>query len=482
MVGICAYAGYIPRYRLSRAVISSAMGWFNSDSLTGQKSVANYDEDTISMAVAAGLECLNNYDIKAIDGVYFATTSAPYSERQNAGIIATALDLKENIRSVDISNSLRAGTSALVMACEGVKSNLIKDILVCSSDCRLGKPGSTQEILFGDGAVAFIIGSENVLASFQGSYSLSLDFPGYWRSAFKRFGSNPEDRWVRDEGYTKFTVDSISGLLTKYRLKIEDFAKVIFPAVYPRDHSQIAKKLGLQESQVQDPMTKSVGECGTASALLMLAAALEDAKPDENILVVSYGNGAEALWFQATSQLANKSGTKSLSKMLKTGTELNSYEKYLCFRGILPVETGIRGEVGPTHLPSVWRDRKAILALCGSRCKKCGTPQYPPQRVCVNPSCGAIDQMEEYRFSDRKASLFSYTEDRLAFNITPPQMYGVVDFEGGGRWAFDITDCESGTLQVGMPMGLSFRRKYADELHGIYGYFWKAMPLRDAAK
>ena len=145
-------------------------------------------------------------------------------------------------------------------------------------------------------------------------------------------------------------------------------------------------------------------------------------------------------------------------------------------------EVGTRGETGPTHMPVAWRDRKAILALCGSKCSCCGTVQYPPQKICLNPECRAIDQMEEHRLSERKGTLFSYTEDSLAFNIIPPQMYGIIDFEGGGRWPLDITDCEAGSLQVGMPMKISFRKKYADEAHGIYGYFWKAVPDQDCSE
>jgi uncharacterized OB-fold protein len=86
--------------------------------------------------------------------------------------------------------------------------------------------------------------------------------------------------------------------------------------------------------------------------------------------------------------------------------------------------------------------------------------------------------MEPYRFSDKKGSLFSYTEDNLAFSLNPPQIYGMVDFEGGGRYVFDITDGAAGSLKVGMPVEMTLRRKYADEVRGIYGYFWKAMPLR----
>ena len=86
--------------------------------------------------------------------------------------------------------------------------------------------------------------------------------------------------------------------------------------------------------------------------------------------------------------------------------------------------------------------------------------------------------MEDYRFSDKKGVLFTYTGDNLAASINPPATYGFVDFEGGGRSWFDITDCDLDSLEVGMPLEMTFRRRYLDEARGQHGYFWKAMPPR----
>src|SRR5512137_291538 len=103
MYGICASGGYIPRNRLSRKSMYGAMGWFNAANIAyagGERSVANFDEDSITMAVAAVRAALpKGGDRSAIDGLYFASTSLPYADRQNAGIIATALSLKEGIRA-----------------------------------------------------------------------------------------------------------------------------------------------------------------------------------------------------------------------------------------------------------------------------------------------------------------------------------------------------------------------------------------------
>ncbi len=479
MVGITAYGVYIPRYRLKRKTISEAMGWFSPASLPGEKAVANCDEDSLTMAVAAGMDCLNEVDRSEVDGVYFATTTAPYREREGAAILATALDLPSQIRTADFANSLRSGTAAILSAGAQIQADGGGSILVCAADSRVAKPGSTHELVFGDGAAALLIGKEGVVASLEGSYSVSYDFPDHWRSEGDRFDRALEDRWIRDEGYTRFIPEAISGLLGKYQLKAEDFARVIYPGLYLRDHASIGRRLGFEPGQIQELLLTKIGETGSASPLMMLVWALEGAKPGDRILLASYGSGSQALFFRVSEEIEKRRAKRGFSFYLNSGKELTSYQKYAVFRGIMPVETGFRGEVGTTQLALAWRERKALLAFNGSRCRRCGTPQYPPQRVCVDPDCGAIDEMEDYRFSDKRGTLFTYTEDHLAFSLNPPQVYGAIDFDGGGRFTLDITDCEPGTLKVGMSMEMTLRRKYLDQARGIHGYFWKATPARD---
>jgi len=478
-IGISAYGVYIPRYRLSRKTISEAMGWLGTGALLGEKAVANYDEDSLTMAVAAGTDCLKGVDRAGVDGLYFASTTSPYRERESAAIIATALDLSPNIRTADFSNSLKAGTGAILSAYDSVKAKGVKSILVCGSDYRLGKPGSSQEMVFGDGAAAILLGSSGVIASLEGWYSASYDFPDYRRSEDDKFVRSAEDRFIREEGYAKFIPEAILGLFRKYELEARDFAKVAYPCLNLREHAAIGKRLGFQPNQVKESLFTAIGEAGAASSLMLLVAMLEEAKPGDNILLSSYGNGAEALLFKVSDEIEKVRDRERLKKRLAFKKELTSYEKYLAFRGIIPVEVGSGGEVAPTQLPLTWRERRAILALYGSKCKRCGTPQYPPQRICVNPDCGAVNEMEDYCFSDKRGVVFSYTADHVASSVDPPLLYGMIDFDGGGRFVFESTDCERDLLKIGMPVEMSLRRKYLDKSRGIHGYFWKAIPIRE---
>ncbi len=479
MVGIKFYGAYIPRYRLNHNTIFFAVGFLGTFPAPGENAVANYDEDALTMAVAAGVDCLRGLKREAVDGLYLATTSQPYMVRQNSALVATALDLPPTIKTADFVGSTKAGTTALLSALDTVKAGTANSILVCASDCRLCKPGSPQESLYGDGAASLLVGDDDVIATFEGSYSVSYDFPDRWKATGEKFEHVWEDRFIRDSGYSRFIPEAISGLLKKYNLNIKDFAKIAYPGLYAREHGAIGKQLGAAPNQLQDTLLNAVGDTGSAASLMMLVAALEDAKPGDKILVASFGNGADALFFQVTEKIKNVGERRAVKKHLATKKELASYEKYLAFRNLAPMDLGMRGEITlRTPMSALFRTRKEVLALCGSRCKKCGTPQYPYQRICVNPDCGAVDQMAEYRFSDKKGVIFTYTGDNLAASIDPPSIYGLVDFDGGGRYWFDFTDCDLDSIKVGMPVEMTFRRRYVDEPSGVHGYAWKATPIR----
>jgi len=481
MIGITSYGAYIPRYRLNRKTIFAAMGWFNSGTAAvarGEKAVTNYDEDSITMAVAAATDCLNGVARENIEGFYLCSTTLPYVTRQNAAICAAALDFSPDIRVADFATSPKAGTTALISACESVKSGDTENLLVCAVDSRVGKPGSNMEHTFGDGAAAMMIGSNNVIAEFKGSYSLTRDFPDYRQIQGERFLHYWEERWIRDEGYSKIIPEAALGLAKKYHLQAKDFAKIVIACPVSAVVKDIAKRIGAAPEQIQDDMIATVGDTGTAMPLMMLAAALEEAKPKDKILVLSYGSGSDALYFEVTDHIEQAKTGKGVKGHLKSKKELDNYLKYLVFKDLIPVDVGIRGEEITMARPSVmYREGRTLAALYGSKCKVCNTPQYPKQRVCVNPECGATDQMEDYFFYDKIGRIASYTGDNLAFSYDPPGLYGLIDFEDGGRLYLDITDAELSQLKVGTPVRMTFRRKISDPRRGMYAYYWKATPI-----
>ena len=480
MIGIVSYGSYLPVNRIQRETIFKAMGWLHqAPSMKGEKCVANFDEDSITMAVASSMNCLEDRNRQSIEGLYFATTTSPFTERCGAGIIGTALDINSKISTFDFTGSTRAGTSALISAIHSISSGTAHSALVCASDMRLGKPGSSQELGFSDGAASLLIGDKDVIAEWEGSYSVSYDFPGTWRTANDTTDRAWEDRFGREEGYKKFIIESISGLMDKYKQGPGDINKIVFPGIYPRDHASICRTLGFGPDQIHDHLMNDMGNTGTSYPLMLLISALQEARPGAMIIIAGYGNGCDAMLFKVTDNIERIQKKKGgLKKSLKSKRELKSYEKYLAFRGLISPEGGIRAEAIPyTAMSLAWRDRREILGLCGTRCKECGTPQYPAQKVCVNPDCQAIDKMESYRFSDKKGKIFSFTKDLLSYTPNPPALYAVIDFDGGGRFWFDITDCDLDSLTIGTEVKMTLRRRYVDERGGIIGYFWKAVPI-----
>jgi 3-hydroxy-3-methylglutaryl CoA synthase len=446
--------------------------------LKGEKAVANWDEDSITMAVAAAVDCLKGENKEKVDGLFFSTTSQIYAQRQNAGIIAAALDLNSNTRTADFTDSTKSGTAALLSAADAISAGSLTSCLVTAADCRVSKISSNGDYTYGDGSAAFLLGKGDVIANIEGSYSTTHDLVDRRRLEGERLEHMWEERFIRDEGYMKLVPEAIKGLLKKYSLNLKDFSKIIYACTFAGAHSALAKTLGLSPDQVQDPLLTTVGDTGAAQPLMMLVAALEDAKPGDKIMVVSFGQGCDSFYLTVTNNIVKIKDKKAVKRNLANKAPLGSYEKYLAFRKLMPVEVGIRGEeMVFTSYSLLWRDNREIYGMVGSKCKKCGAPAYPLQRVCANPKCGAIDQMEPYRFADKRASIFTYTSDFLAPSIDPPASYGFIDFEEGGRTLIDLTDCDAKALKVGMPVEMSFRIRYADENRSAINYGWKAVPI-----
>jgi 3-hydroxy-3-methylglutaryl CoA synthase len=478
--GISSCSVYLPYYRLQRETILRNMGWYNpaiAAMARGEKAVANYDEDSLTLAVAAGMGCFQDVDRGEVDTLYLASTTFQNSERSNAAIASAALNLSPAIRTAEFSGCPRSGTSALIAALTGPES---ETVMVCASDSRLGKAGGTLEQLFGDGAAAAVVSTDHVIASLIGHYSVSYDFADLRRLGTDRFVRSWEERWIREAGFSKIIPEAVKGVLDQCGLSINQVSTLIFPSLNVRDHLSMARVLEVEPSQVQEHLIDSVGNTGSAHPMVMLADALESARPGDTILMASYGSGSDALVLEVTEEIVRHQAHNTFRKNLEYKRELEEYTKYLSFKGMLDKEIGIRGEeVAPTSLSLTWREQNAVLRLVGCKCTICQTPQFPRDAVCVNPDCGAVDEMEDYAFSDKSCRLFTYTADHLAYTEDPPALYGMVDFAGGGRYMFDITDCSLESLKVGQPVQMTFRRKYLDTSRGITGYFWKAMPFKE---
>lgn len=480
MIGITSYGGYIPRLRLNRMSIFQNMGWFAPAIIMvaqGERAFCNWDEDSLTMAVAAARDCLIGVDRGSVDGMYLCSTTLPFADRSNAGIVKTALNFQDTMLAQDLTSSLRSGTTGLITALSTVENNATGNVLVVASDKREAKAAYFYEMWFGDGAAALLVGDSNVIAEFKGSYSVSYDFVDHYRGSDNQFDYMWEERWVRDEGYSKIIPEAVGGLFDKLSISMDDVDKFVFPCFFKTEHRKIANKLGAAPDKVADNLHEVCGETGTAHPLVMFVQALEQSSPGDRILLCGFGQGCDALYFEVTENILDLAGRSGITGSLDNRKTVDNYPKFLRFRELLQTEMGIRAEIPTqTAMTVLWRNRKMLLGMVGGKCTACGTPQFPKMDICVNPDCGAVRTQEDYEFADQPASVKSFTGDLLAVSIDPPAVYGMVQFDGGGRFMADFTDCELADVKVGQPVSLTFRRRYVDKDRGFTGYFWKAIP------
>jgi 3-hydroxy-3-methylglutaryl CoA synthase len=483
MVGITSFGAYIPRNRVQRQSIVQANAWFNpaiKGYAKAERSMCSWDEDSLTMAVEAGRGCLSGRDKSKISAVCVASTTLPFGDRQNAGVIATALNLPEEITTLDITSSQRAGTSGLIQALAALGKS--GEALFVATDARQTRAGSVQELLYGDGAAAVTLGAKGVLASLVASQSVAVDFVDHYRAQNREFDYNWEERWIRDEGYLKIVPRAVEGVLAKAKLKGEDISHFILPCVLRGVTARIAANYGLPEGSVRDNLHAVCGETGVAHPLIMLIDALEEAKPGEKLLVLGFGQGCDALVFEATEELAKYNSTQGVKATLARRHEESNYNKFATLNQLLETEKGMRAETdNQTPLTTLYRKRDMLLALVGGRCKSCGTAQFPRSQVCVNPKCNAMHTQEAYNFADLPCKVVTWSADYLTYSVDPPTHYGMVQFDEGGRFLANFTDVDVGGVDTGMDMRMMFRIKDFDHQRGFRRYFWKAAPSETQA-
>ncbi len=470
--GILGFAGYVPRRRLARKTIAEAMAWANpglKGQTRGERAVRAWDEDAVTMAVEAARNC-GLATLPAPDALWLASTTLPFADRDNAAIVVEALGLDAAIDTLDLGSSQRAGTAALAGALKAGQGCQ----LVLASDCREARPGSPLEMQIGHGAAALLVGAgQPLLARWLGHAAISRDLVDHYRVRGERFDYTVEERWVRDEGFFKIIPETVRGLLAMSSVAPQDIAHTILPC--PAAVGQrLCKVLGLDPGTLVDDLSGACGHTGAPHPLLLLASALENASAGQKLLVVGFGQGADAFLFEVTGQIGEHQPQHSVQAQLARRTEETSYVRYLAQQGLVPVDWGNRAEFdNRTALTAFYRKRDSITGFNGGKCTACGTVQFPRARVCVNPECRRTDTQVALPLSGVRGRIKSFTEDWLAASVNPPLQYGNVELEGGGNVFMEFADCAPGTLAVGQVVEMRFRVKDVDRRRGFTRYFWK---------
>jgi 3-hydroxy-3-methylglutaryl CoA synthase len=478
MTGIAAYGAYIPRRRLQRSAVLQAHAWFApglKGLAKGERAVANWDEDVITMATEAARDCVPPGQRSRVGTLMLASTTAPFVDRQNAGIVKEALNLPDATSTVDFGGSQRAATGALIQALRNGPGT--GGTLCIAAERPKARPASEAELIQADAAAALLVDQNDGIARFVGSHSVSIDFVDHFRSSGEDFDYTWESRWIRDEGYTKIAGEALKAALKNHAIAGSQVTKLIVAIPVKGVPQALARKAGIDPDSVQDNLQANLGHAGTAQPLVLLAHALQAAKPGDLIVLLAFGQGCDVLIFQATDAIANHPHPTGVQGWLARGKPESNYMKHLFFAGLLDLERGMRAELDQKQpLTALYRNRKAVLSLVGGRCRVTGTVQFPKSEISVAAAGAETGTQDDYPLADVPARILTYTADSLTYTPDPPNFYGMVAFEGGGRMLCEFADADANTVEVDVPVRMVLRIKGSDEARNFTKYFWKANP------
>jgi len=180
--------------------------------------------------------------------------------------------------------------------------------------------------------------------------------------------------------------------------------------------------------------------------------------------------------FRTTDALADWVPVDPVAAQVAAGSDL-PYGKFLSWRGMVTLEPPRRPEPQRVSSSAAWRNEDWKFGFVGSKDRSSGAVHLPPSRVSMTG--GAVDDMEPIDRADAEATIATYTIDRLAYSPSPPIVFAVLDFDGGGRFPVELTDVDPDTVDIGDRVTMTFRKLYTAD--GIHDYFWKARPIRTSS-
>ena len=468
MRGIISYGAYVPYHRLDRKAIAEVLG---AGGGRGSRAVANYDEDTTSMGVEAARAAAANLpaDVQPAS-LFFATADPAYLDKTNATAIHAALALDPSVFAADMGGSVRSGAGAFKAALDARQP-----AMAVLSDIRTGLSGSSDEANGGDGAVAFVCGEgDQVIAEYLGGASTTAEFLDRWRIPGNRASQVWEERFG-EYVYVPLAKQALANGLKATETTAEHLDSLIVAGVSPRAARSVIASAGVRKEAIADDLSATVGNTGTAQLGLMLADVLDRAQPNQVIAVLLLADGADLLLFRTTEAIASYRRASTVADQIASGRPV-TYASFLTWRNFLVREGPRRPDPDRPGAPNSFRSEDWKFGFSASRCKACGFRHLPPARVCLN--CHTVDQMSRERIADLKATVATYTVDRLAFSPAPPLVAAVIDFDGGGRFNAELTDVDPDKIGIGDKVEMTFRRLYTAQ--SIHNYFWKARPVRRA--
>jgi len=268
--------------------------------------------------------------------VYVGSESHPYAVKPSGTVLAEAIGATPEIHCADFEFACKAGSEAMFVALSLIKSGEMRYALAVGADTSQGAPGDALEYSAAAGSAAFIMGSENLLAVCEKSYSYMTDTPDFWRREYQ-FYPKHAGRFTGGPAYFKHVTGSANGILEKSGLKPGDFAYAVFHQPNGKFPVRAAKMLGFTQKQI-DPglLSPTLGNTYSGSSPMGLTATLDVAKAGDLILMVSYGSGAgsDSFVWRVTDHLEKvRDKAPKTREMLETKIRYLDYGTYAKFRG-----------------------------------------------------------------------------------------------------------------------------------------------------
>lgn len=469
MRGIISYGAYLPHRRLDRSTIAAVAGTGGGK---GTRTVASYDEDTTTMGVEAARRALRPTEV-APKALWFSTVAPAYVDKTNATAIHAALRLDDDVIAADFGGAARSAIAALRSALAGGPT-----ALVVAADLRGGLPGSADEAQGGDAAAALLVGDDAdgpVIAELVGTGTATDEFLDRWRTP----GDARSKQWEEKFGETQYlplATQALRAALADAGIEADRVDTLIVSGLHGRACKAAAKKSGIDGAKVLDDLTATVGNPGAAQAGLLLASALDAAAPGQVIVLLSLADGADALVLKATEAIAAYEPALAVADQVAAGAPV-PYGKYLAWRGHLTPEPPRRPEPARPSASAAGRSEDWKFAFVGSQDRASGAIHLPPSRVSMEG--GAVDDMAPIPMADVQGTVATYTIDKLVYSPSPPVVFAIVDFDGGGRAPIELTDVDPKAVAIGDRIEMTFRKLFSSD--GIHNYFWKGRPVPGAA-
>ena len=477
MRGITSAAAYVPFRRLDRSQIS---GFLGTGGGRGTRSVASHDEDTTTMGVEAARLALRAAPAAAPDALWFATSTPAYHDKTNATAIHAALRQERRIPAYDFGGALRSGVGALQAALAGSGS-----VLVVSADRRDGLPGSADEAGSGDAGAALLVGEGDggrpVLAEHVASATATDEFVDRWRAPGEARSRLWEERFGENR-YVALGAEAWADALKQGAVSAQSVDRVVVTGMHARATKVLAGRLGLAEGALADDLAATVGRPGAAHPALVVTSMLEEEATlapagGRLVAVVHLADGADVVLLRTTAALGRWRPGAPVAAQVAAGAPL-SYAKFLAWRGMLELEPPRRPEPARVSSSAAWRSEDWKFGFVGSKDRRSGALHMPPARVSMQG--GAVDDMVPVPMADATGTIVTFTIDRMVYSPSPPVVFAIVDFDGGGRFPVELTDVDAEQVAIGDRVEMTFRRLFTAD--GIHDYFWKARPHRAAGE